>query len=101
MATSAPVKPLTGSLNTAVKLIGAALVGSAWPAAWLIVTVGGVVSIVTVLSVGVEAVWRLPTACSAAAGAWEALPAAPVFQAPEADGDGVGALPMVSPSTAT
>src|SRR5437867_4052326 len=42
--TPAPVKPLTGLLNTAVKLIGELLVGSAWPAAWLIVTVGGVVS---------------------------------------------------------
>src|SRR6266480_2841072 len=42
--TPAPVKPLTGLLNTAVKLIGKLLVGSAWPAAWSIVTVGGVVS---------------------------------------------------------
>src|SRR5947208_1252001 len=42
--TPAPVKPLTGLLNTAVKLIGGALVGSAWPAAWSIVTVGSVVS---------------------------------------------------------
>src|SRR6266480_1578688 len=44
MVTPAPVKPLTGLLNTAVKLIGKLLVGSAWPAAWSIVTVGGVVS---------------------------------------------------------
>src|SRR5438477_7125437 len=44
MVTPAPVKPLTGSLKTAVKLIGELLVGSAWPAAWSIVTVGGVVS---------------------------------------------------------
>src|SRR5438477_3960540 len=44
MVTPAPVKPLTGSLRTAVKLIGELLVGSAWPAAWSIVTVGGVVS---------------------------------------------------------
>src|SRR5438552_3135446 len=44
MVTPAPVKPLTGLLNTAVKLIGELLVGSAWPAAWSIVTVGGVVS---------------------------------------------------------
>src|SRR5437762_4502809 len=42
------LKPLTGSLKTAVKLIGEALVGSAWPAAWLIVTEGGVVSPTTV-----------------------------------------------------
>src|SRR4051794_9564296 len=32
----------TGSLNTKVNLIGAVLVGSAWVAAWLIVTVGAV-----------------------------------------------------------
>src|SRR5947207_61014 len=44
MVTPAPVKPLTGPLKTAVKLIGELLVGSAWPAAWLIVTAGGVVS---------------------------------------------------------
>src|SRR4029450_10059859 len=31
-------KPLTGSLKTAVKWIGAVLVGSDWVAAWLIVT---------------------------------------------------------------
>ena len=36
------MKPVTASLNTTVKLIGEALVGSAWPAAWLIVTVGRV-----------------------------------------------------------
>ena len=44
--TSLPVKPVTGSLNVAVKLIGEAIVGSAWPEAWLIVTVGAVVSTV-------------------------------------------------------
>src|ERR671914_443932 len=62
IVTSAPVKPLTGSLNTTVKLIGEALVGSAWVAAWLIVTVGAVVSggvHVTVLSVLVDAVLLL------------------------------------------
>src|SRR5439155_24407312 len=68
IVTSVPVKPVTGSLNTAVKLIGEALVGSAWPAAWLIVTVGGVVSggvLITLLSVLVVAVIRLPE-CSLA-----------------------------------
>ena len=48
-----------------MKLIGEAEVGSAWPAAWLIVTVGAVVSgaaKVTVLSVLVEAVLALPAA---------------------------------------
>src|SRR5947208_13184048 len=65
MVTPAPVKPLTGPLKTAVKLIGEALVGSAWPTAWLIVTVGGVASKLTLLSVLVEAVFRLPAASCA------------------------------------
>ena len=43
---SLPVKPVTGSLNVAVRLIGEVVVGSAWPEAWLIVTVGAVVSTV-------------------------------------------------------
>src|SRR5437773_1214414 len=51
IVTPAPVKPLTAWLKTAVKLIGEALVGSACPAVWLIVTVGGVLSKVTLLSV--------------------------------------------------
>ena len=38
--TSPAAKPVTGSLKTTVKLIGLLLVGSAWPAAWLIVTLG-------------------------------------------------------------
>jgi hypothetical protein len=42
------MKPLTGLLKTAVKLIGEVLVGSAWPTALSIVTVGGVVSLTTV-----------------------------------------------------
>src|SRR6266850_8459646 len=50
IVTSAPVKPLTASLKTAVKFIGDAPVGSACPAAWLIVTVGGVLSKATLLS---------------------------------------------------
>src|SRR5205807_1799558 len=62
MVTPAPVKPLTGPLKTAVKLTGELLVGSAWPAAWLIVTAGRVASKVTVLLVVVEAVWRLAAA---------------------------------------
>ena len=40
--TSPVAKPVTGSLKTTVKWIGEAFVGSAWPAAWLIVTVGAV-----------------------------------------------------------
>src|SRR6266513_2004481 len=68
MVTPALVKPLTGSLKTAVKLIGELLVGSAWPAAWLIVTEGGVVSAgvkLTLLSVLVEAMLVLPAASRA------------------------------------
>ena len=42
--TSPVAKVVVDSLKTTVKLIGLALVGSAWPAAWLIVTVGAVVS---------------------------------------------------------
>src|SRR5207248_164535 len=69
MVTPAPVKPLTGPLKTAVKLIGELFVGSAWPAAWLIVTAGGVASKLTLLSVLVEAVFRLPAAsCATPAG---------------------------------
>src|SRR5439155_7236967 len=67
ITTSLPVKPLTGSLKTAVKVMGAVLVGSACPAAWLIVTVGGVGSNVTVLSVLVEAVFPLRSAAVAPA----------------------------------
>src|SRR5690242_4355731 len=35
-----PVKPVTDWLKTAVKLMGAEVVGSAWAPAWSIVTVG-------------------------------------------------------------
>ena len=55
-----PVNPVTGSLNTTVKLIGEALVGSAWPAAWVTFAVGRVVSTVTVLSVLVDAALPWP-----------------------------------------
>ena len=48
---SLAAKPVTVSLKVTVKLIGLVLVGSAWPAAWLIVTLGATLSIVTVLSV--------------------------------------------------
>src|SRR6476661_7066457 len=44
--TSPVAKSATDSLNTTVKLIGLALVGSACVAAWLMVTVGGVASYV-------------------------------------------------------
>ena len=44
IVTSPVANPVTVSLNTTVKLIGEALVGSAWPVAWLIVNEGRVVS---------------------------------------------------------
>src|SRR5207245_1361263 len=58
--TSVPVKPATGSLKVTAKLIGDALVGSFWPAAWLIVTDGLLVFHMTVLSIELEA--KLPLA---------------------------------------
>ena len=48
-------KPVTVSLKTTVKVIGLVPVGSAWPPAWLIVTVGATLSQLTVLSVEVDA----------------------------------------------
>src|SRR5437773_1971608 len=67
--TPALVKPLTGLLKTAVKLIGELLLGSAWPAAWSFVSEGNVASKRTLLSVLVEAVLRLPAAsCATPAG---------------------------------
>src|SRR6185369_13935171 len=73
IVTSLLAKPLTGSLNTTVKSIGEVLAGSACPAAWLIVTVGAVVSKVTVLSVLVEAALTLPAASFAAPAAMFAI----------------------------
>src|SRR5687767_14143058 len=64
--TSAAVKPLTASLNTAVKVIGLAPVGSACAAAWLMLTVGAVLSLATVTVTGAEVV-RLPAASRATA----------------------------------
>ena len=64
IVTSALVKSVTGSLKTTVKLMGEALVGSACPAAWLMVTVGAMLSTVTVT--GAEVV-PLPTASRATA----------------------------------
>src|SRR5262245_54377308 len=67
------VKLATGSLKTTVKLIGLLLAGSAWVAAWLMVTVGAVVSYVTVLSVLVEALLVLVAASVATPAAMEAI----------------------------
>src|SRR2546429_2959689 len=59
---SRAVTPLTGSLKTAVKVMGAVLVGSACPAAWLIVTVGGVGSKVAGMWALVDSRHRFPSA---------------------------------------
>src|SRR5687767_5113814 len=83
MVTSAALKPLTASLNTAVKVIGPAPVGSACAAAWLMLTVGGVVSLATVTVTGAEVV-RLPAASRATAvRVCEPLLAVVVFQVDE------------------
>src|SRR5688572_18815855 len=61
-------KSVTASLKTTVKLIGLVLVGSAWPAAWLIVTLGARASYNTLLSVLVEATLRLTPSVATPAG---------------------------------
>jgi len=58
--TSPVAKPVTGMLKTTVKWIGDVCVGSFCPAAWLIVTKTGKPLQVTLLSVLVEAVFKLP-----------------------------------------
>src|SRR5437773_11368735 len=63
--------------------MGAVLVGSACPAAWLIVTVGGVGSNVTVLSVLVEAVFPLPAASVAPPAGIVAITVPPVVRSEE------------------
>ena len=57
------MKPVTGSLKTTVKLIGETPAGSAWPAAWLMVTVGGASTVtVAVLLAGLGSCWGAETA---------------------------------------
>ena len=56
--TSEAVNPPTGSLKATVNRTGPAFVGSAWAAAWSIVTVGATLSNSTALSALVEV--RLP-----------------------------------------
>src|SRR5439155_3250029 len=98
MVTPAPVKPLTGSLKTAVKLTGELLVGSTWPAAWLIVTEGGVVSLNTVTVTAAEVV-RLPAASRATAvSVCEPLLAVVVFQETEY-GAAASDSPWLAPSS--
>ena len=67
------VNPVTGSLKTTVKSIVDPFVGSAWPDAWLITTVGPTVSRVTVLSVLVDAAFVLPAASVATPPATDAV----------------------------
>src|SRR5262245_5773693 len=64
--TSDAVNPVTGSLNFTSNLTDGTLVGSACPAAWLMVTAGPVMSNVTVLSVLVHAVLGTPLPLTAA-----------------------------------
>src|SRR5438552_18971906 len=97
MVTPAPVKPLTGLLNTAVKLIGAQLVGSAWPAAWLIVTVRGL-ALETVTVTGAEAVRRPAASRATAVKVCEPLLALVAFHAVE-DGGAVPSGAAYAPST--
>src|SRR2546422_8702600 len=78
IVTPAPLKPLTGALKTALKLIGEALVGSAWPAAWLIVTLGGLATL-TVTGSDVHVV-KLSTALATAVRVCEPLLVVVVFQ---------------------
>src|SRR6185369_7065472 len=63
--TSAAVKPMTASLKTAVNMIVGILVGSSWVAALLIVTLGCVVSNITVIEL--DAGNGVPVALVAAA----------------------------------
>src|SRR5262249_42593155 len=72
--TSDPVKPVTDSLNTTVKLIGEALVGSAWPAAWLIVTIALIPSQATLVCLHVDAALLSPSASCAAQAGMDAPP---------------------------
>ena len=58
--TSPVAKLVTGSLKTTVKLMGETLAGSAWPAAWLMVTVGEVVSGVVTETLLKTEVHRVP-----------------------------------------
>ena len=50
-ARSALLKSVTASLKTTWKFTGVLLAGSAWPAAWLIVTLGATMSITVVVAV--------------------------------------------------
>jgi hypothetical protein len=62
----------------AVKLMGEVPVGSAWPAAVLMVTVGAALSKVTLLSVLVDAVLVLPAPSAATPAARLAMTVPPV-----------------------
>src|ERR1700740_2710721 len=98
MVTPAPVKPLTGLLKTAVKLMGELLVGSAWLAAWLMVTEGGVVLLSTVTVTGAEAVRRPAVSRATAVRVCELLLAVVVFHE-MAYGAAVTSVPAFTPSS--
>src|SRR5206468_3558827 len=80
ITTSLPVKPLTGSLKTAVKVMGAVLVGSGSEERRVGVAGGGGGSKVTVLSVLVEAVFPLPAASVAPPAGIVAITVPPVVR---------------------
>ena len=71
--TSPVAKPMAGSLNTAVNVIGVTFVGSVWAMAWSIVTVGGVTSQSTTSSDEAEPRFGLPSTSIATAGAIVAI----------------------------
>src|SRR2546430_518008 len=99
IVTWVPVRPLPGSLTPAVKLIGEVLVGSACPAAWLIVTVGGVMSLdtVTVTGLDVHSVPRSPSLATAVR-VCEPLLVVVVFQETEYGAE-VSSAPRLLPSS--
>src|ERR1700704_1206782 len=98
MVTPAPLKPLTGLLKTAVKLIGELPVGSAWPAALSIVTVRGVMAVGTRTLNGAEAVRRPAASRATAVRVCEPLLAAVVFHEMEY-GAAVTSVPAFTPSS--
>ncbi len=101
-AMSAAVKPVTGSENVTVNRIGLVAVGSAWAAAWSMVTVGGVLSNVTDASEDVEALFVLAAASWATPAGTDAMtvpePVMPVTVTVYADGPPETAAASVPPA---
>src|SRR5207302_3565642 len=81
--------------NTAVKLIGEALVGSAWTTAWLIITVGG---FATVTVTGSDVHSPPATSRATAVRVWEPLLAVVVSQETEYGAE-VSSAPRLLPSS--